>query len=250
MTGQHQQPKTQKTIIMPDLSRTIPKRRNCPRPDPAESVMYSDLPVFRSPANWLPDYTHQAEDHPECCLPVVDQLSPADYQQCPPKAPYPKNQRLIDMCACEIAKWVFDTYCALVKHHLGIYNKYRRQYNDSILKGLSPSPKTLAYYRKACRLAWEQIVRRDLPLISGFDWLYDQPVLPIFEIELEIEVGSDLAQDINNQVVQNVIIRGTVEVRQRNGDEVPGAAMVQNVGGQQEWSSSSSSSSSSEFDPG
>jgi hypothetical protein len=218
----------------------MPNRPSNPKPDPEKSVLNSRRPAFAEPSTestngWLPDATpglnvdEQPLDPEDLALP--------DVEPCPPDAPPEDGAANVAAAAAAIAKWAFDTYCILVKHRLRVYNKYRRLVNEP-----DPSPITLGRYRHACRLACEQIVRRDFP-VSGFDRGFYERVLPVFEIQFRCQFETP-----GSEVVNHATITGVVEVRQRrHPDDLP---LPATGSADSEWSSSSSSSSSSEFDPG
>lgn len=223
-------------------------RPDHPLPDPLESVLNSSRPAFGNPAgantapvgspsNWLPDAS-PASQFEETDLEPEDELDPAQFNPCPARAPfYPKTR--IAECAAEIAQWAHVTYEKLVQHRLKVYNKYRRRLNEG-----DTSPDNLGKYRRACRLACEQILRRDLPYLKGFAWDYWDTTLPIFEIALEITRG-EIAGALDYELVSYVKIMGVVEVRQHSSRNDPGVPPECPIGDDSEWSSSSSSSSSS-----
>jgi len=217
----------------------IPPRTKFPKPDPQESFLLSKRQtVPNAETLWLPDST-PAAGVPELPLAPEDHLNPADFKPCPPVA---QQRSEIAKCAEAIANWTFATYCGLVYHRLEVYNKYRRQYNQSVELG-----KTLGQYRHACRLAVEQIVRRDLPYIHGLEWNYWQPSLSVVEMALGIVHNTDI-NSVDYETVSKISIQCVVEVRQHN--ESPASFTLTTVAyDEPEWSSSSSSSSWSDFDP-
>jgi hypothetical protein len=174
-------------------------------------------------------------------MPLPEQPDPKLFKPCPPEATTSVETA---PCAEGIAKWVFKTYCDLVAYRLKIYNLYRRRYN----KEAKPTPETLGLYRQACRLAREQILRRDLPYIPGLEWNFHHPMLPVFDVSFEVlERGTNPA-DADYEVVKKVKIRASVEGWQHN-KAVSSITTMTPLDSEPEWSSSSSSSSS-EFDPG
>lgn len=170
----------------------------------------------------------------------VDLPDKTGFYRCPDEAicnPGENCDQNIAVQAEAIAKWVFATYCLLVRRRVQAYNFYRAEIN----KG-SPSDLLLGQYRRACRLAVEQITRRDLPYWRRpWDWNFQHPILPVFEIEMTPMVTVD-------EIVTAIKpIRAVVEVRQVG--EANMAFVARTTNQQPEWSSSSSSSSESEFDP-
>src|SRR5437868_3449435 len=114
----------------------IPPRSKCPRPDPLESNMLSGHPVFaKGTTLWLPDST-PAEYVEESPLSPCDELQCEQFEPCPPKGPPKQSDALIRLCSHARAQWVFETYIALVKHRLKVYNTYRKQYNQNQINGL------------------------------------------------------------------------------------------------------------------
>lgn len=226
----------------------MPKRPTNPKPDPKKSMLLCSRPVFRDLSSdpsffpWLPDAT-PALHLPEQQLEAEDEISVLNLPPRPPDALL-EDMADIPRCASLIAQWTFDAYCALVKHRLHVYNKYRK-----LIDGGDNTPLTLGRYRRACRLACEQIVRRDLPPEIGGPNFYET-MLPIFDIDLRVERDAP-----DGELAKQIFIKAVAEVRQRRhssdmlltGEIVAGASAAS----QQQWSSSSSSSSSSSmFDPG
>lgn len=193
---------------------------------------------FKEPARlWHPDAS-AALGFPE--VPTPEQLDPSQLKPCPAEAKAPAEAAA---CAKHIAEWIFATYCELVRQRLSIYNRYRQRLNSES----KPSPLTLGLYRHACRLACEQILRRDLPCIPILEWNFFHPILPVCDILFEVVRGNDPTKD-DYEIVKQASIQATIEVRQHN--EVTQFSMNTTTNSQPEWSSSSSSSSSSSFIPG
>src|SRR6266850_5549226 len=169
------------------MPNPIPERPTNPIPDPKESIIVSDRRIFKKVEKpdelWLPD-ARAASGLDEMPLEPEDDLDPKLFKPCPSKAPFQSDDGPIGKCAAEIANWTFRTYRDLIRSRLKTYNKYRYRYN----KGDS-SPLNLGRYRLACRLVCEQILRRDLPYLPGFEWEFSQSVLPVFEIAIEMAYG-------------------------------------------------------------
>jgi hypothetical protein len=214
----------------------MPDRTQFPIPDPAESIIPINRPVFKEVEDqdgnaWLPDITGAL--FPEQPLNAGDDLNPDHFPECPPESPLPAGAAA---AAPAIAKWMFDTYFALVARRIQIYNIYRRIFNGT------PSDTQKGQYRRAARLAIEQILRRDLPPIR--EWKFHQPILPIFDIQMTFTRVMGTRANPNPpdvETVSRMIVTGTAVVQQRGLDS-QGIFVFNNI--QPEWSSSSSSSSS------
>lgn len=219
-------------------------RSTRPSPDPSKSILLSSRRAFllsldTVPPNqlWLPDYGPSLEVA-EVPLDDSDSIDPQTLRQCPPEAPATASQPEVATAASEIAKWTFDAYFALVSHRLKIYNRYRQLLNSG-----AHDLETLGKYRHACRLAIEQILRRDLPQIKGWSWNYEFPLLPIFEIELAFTFSNDTPA--NDEIIQRISLRAVVEVRQSNSAEPVPFSMSGDEYGTAYCESSTSPSSSS-----
>ncbi|MDB6174997.1 MAG: hypothetical protein JWL59_4308 [Chthoniobacteraceae bacterium] len=218
-----------------------------PIPDPRESIVSSTLSTFRSLTDqngqgWLPNLRialHVKEEE----LDPIYELQASDFSSCPPNAAFISD---VSLQAGRIAKWVFDTYSRLVQKRLDAYNKLRRKVN-----GTEPE-QFLGQYRRTARLANEQILRRDLPLIPGLDWNFYQPLLPIFEIGIKFDIGTvgEAAE-----TVLKMVVSGTVEVWQASVSSEASQVMLSSGFDDEdpnlpsESSSSSSSSSASSYFP-
>lgn len=217
-------------------------RSATPKPDPRKSILLSARRAFQAPldatrsaALWLPDYGVSL-DVDEVPLEAADEIDVTAFRPCPDEAPEHASQPEVDAAAAAIAQWVFDTYFALVSHRLRIYNRHRRLLNSG-----ATDAETLGRYRLACRLAIEQILRRDLPTLRNWSWNHEFPVLPIFEIGLNFSVSGTGADE---EVVQGISLTAVVEVRQ----STTGGVSVFNTGSMdggspQMYSSNSSDSS-------
>lgn len=223
-------------------------RSSTPTPDPRESIILSKRPAFVDPREidpaaklWLPDYSPSfgLEEQP---LESSDQIDTRTLRPCPPDAPAHASQPEVAKAASEIAKWTFDSYCTLVTHSLRIYNRYRKLVNAG-----EKDPLILGRYRTACRLAIEQILRRDLPRIKDWVWAYDFPLLPVFEVSLIYTVGSDGGAD--DEIVKGVSIRAVIEVRQAWGGDSSLFTMAMDGSPGSDGSDASSSSSSQSDGP-
>jgi hypothetical protein len=244
-----------------------PKRPSNPAPDPKESIVLSARPIFKwSPQHplWLPDAS-AAMNTPEVELEAADAFDPMTLGKCPSDALHPddpppgqgKRDALIAAAASAKAAWIFKSYKMLLEHRLKVYNKYRARYNSEMKASGVASNDTLGKYRRACRLAVEQILRRDLPYFASVDLGYYQPVLPLFEIDLKITLKETADnQNLDYEIVKTVVVKAIVEVRQRRspGDlHEPKHPLTEKAEAlalaEPEWSSSSSMSSESSFDP-
>jgi hypothetical protein len=239
----------------------IPKRPSNPVPDPKESVVSSARPVFKWKAPWLPDASG-AMNTPEVELEAGDEFDPMTLGKCPSDALHPddsppgkgKRNALIADAASAKAAWIFKSYKMLVEHRIKIYNKYRARYNSEVRASGVASNDTLGKYRRACRLAVEQILRRDLPYFPSVDLGYYQPVLPLFEIDLKITLKESVDnQSLDYEIVKTVVVKAIVEVRQRRSAtdlHEPKHPVAEKFAlGEPDWSSSSSMSSESSFEP-
>ncbi len=233
------------------------KRPKLAKPDPSISIIGSKLPGILAVTangdggaifhNWLPDIT-PAKDVDEADIEDDDNVNSKDpIKSCPdPLTNVQAQPQDRKAKSAEIARWAFDTYCTLVKKRIQIYNKYRAQVNTA------SSPSVLPQYRQACRLANEQILRRDLPTVkqlttTPFSWKYEYPILPVFSITITFTIDGD-------EIVKAVKITATVEARQHviAGMMSPFTKLQAIRAGdaqQNSWSSLLTSSSSSEFDP-
>jgi len=233
-------------------------------PDPKESIVLSARPLFKwNPQHplWLPDASG-AMNTPEVELEADDAFDPMTLGKCPSDALHPddpppapgQRDALIAAAASAKAAWIFKTYKMLIEHRLRVYNKYRARYNSEMLASGVASNDTLGKYRRACRLAVEQILRRDLPYFPNLDLGYYQPVLPLFEIDLTITLKDSASKPLDDEIVKRVVVKAIVEVRQRRSAadlHEPKHPMVEKAAalGEPDWSSSSSMSSESSFDP-
>lgn len=202
---------------------------------------------------------------PEVELEADDAFDPMTLGKCPSDALHPddpapapgQRDALIAAAASAKAAWIFKTYKMLLEHRMKVYNKYRARYNSEMKTSGVASNDTLGKYRRACRLAVEQILRRDLPYYASVDLGYYQPVLPLFEIDLKITLKESVdSQSLDYEVVKTVVVRAIVEVRQRRSPtdlHEPKHPITEKAAplalGEPSWSSSSSSSSESSFDP-
>src|SRR5437899_749056 len=190
----------------------IPKRPSNPAPDPKESIVLSSRPVFKwNPQEepWLPDASG-AMNAPEVELEADDAFDPMTLGKCPSDALHPNDpppapgQRdaLIAAAASAKAAWIFKTFKMLVEHRMKVYNKYRARYNSEMHASGVASDDTLGKYRRACRLAIEQILRRDLPYFANVDLGYNHPVLPLFEIDLKITLKDSASNPLDSEIVK------------------------------------------------
>jgi len=199
---------------------------------------------------------------PEVELEAGDEFNPLTLGKCPSDALHPddpppgpgRRDALIAEAASAKAAWIFKSYKMLVEHRIMVYNKYRGRYNSEMLASGVASNDTLGKYRRACRLAIEQILRRDLPYFPNVDLGYYQPVLPLFEIDLKITLKEGVDnQSPDYEIVKTVVVKAIVEVRQRRSPtdlHEPKYPVTEKLAlGEPDWSSSSSSSSESSFDP-
>jgi hypothetical protein len=234
-------------------------------PDPKESIVLSARPVFKwdpQHAPWLPDASG-AMNAPEVELEGNDAFDPMTLGKCPSDALHPddpppapgQRDALIAAAAAAKAAWIFKTYKMLVEHRMKVYNKYRARYNSEMHASGVASNDTLGKYRRACRLAIEQILRRDLPYFPNVDLGYYHPVLPLFEIDLKITLKDNASNPLDDEIVKKVVVKAVVEVRQRRSPSdlhEPKYPMVEKfaaLAGEPSWSSSSSVSSESSLDP-
>ena len=214
----------------------MPSRPEITVPDPHESIIGSSLPTFKYVRNqagepWLPNISEVLNVEEADYSADVDELPPEGFECYPIISDDCEKFQLITEHAEKIAAWVFNTYSLLVYNRLKIYNKWRKRINAG------PNEGEQKKYRRACRLATEQILRRDLPQ-SIFPFNYDYTILPIFEIAIALNVDPGTHPDC----VLGMEISATVEVRLRH--VIVQGKFKMSMFDQDRWSSSSSSFSS------
>jgi hypothetical protein len=234
-------------------------------PDPKKSIVLSARPVFKwNPQQppWLPDASG-AMNAPEVELEAIDEFVPTTLGKCPSDAlnpddpPPPPGQRdaLIAAAASAKAAWIFKTFKMLLEHRLKVYNKYRARYNSEMDASGAAKSDTLGKYRRACRLATEQILRRDLPYFPNVDLGFNHPVLPLFEMELTVTLKDSANNPLDYEIIKKVVVKAVVEIRQGRspGDlhepKYPMAEKLAAMAGEPSWSSSSTVSSESSVEP-
>ena len=119
----------------------------------------------------------------EVALDDVDLLQAGDFSPCPDDVDFSGQRGQISATpGCkQIAQWAFDTYSKLVFQRITTYNKWRRVVNSG-----QATLEELGQYRCACRLAIEQMTRRDLPQVADLDWNSYQPMLPVSSIQIKL----------------------------------------------------------------
>ena len=227
-----------------------------PSPDPETSSALSSRPLFKKCSAawtgtyrefWLPDVGFLG-DTPEQDLEPSDSVTKIKRLKMFPQSPKLKatkrsraqSKKQISKSAPIIAKWIVETYLAILHHRVHVYNKYLQQLTDVDSPPWSAQctadPVLLGKFRRACRLLSEQITRPHIP--HELDLGTSERFLPIFEMSHWPQPRAD------SGIIDTYQFSCVVEVRQHT---YAMAALNQAHRGDSEYSSSSSSSSYYEF---